>query len=266
MDLRNIKDGTSYQVLMNSVNAKILFFDDLKKFDASNDKGFVIRHDVDDVARYDKKESMRELKNAVDMARMERKMGIKSTYFLLHSAKYFDYSNLFKNRAKMIVKNGHHIGLHNDVIGEYLKCGRKKSMQDIINEPLNFLRKNGIEVNGVSSHGNLLCGQAGVSNAIWKGIRVFGKPIPAELERITLSDVGLKYDVVEYYPRNDKRYYFLGDGSGRWNGVSPDIFVFPKPEVRLKKSLALGKKIIDKFNGTANGVLHMLIHPRWWRA
>ena len=104
------------------------------------DKSVILRHDVDN-----------SIDDAVIMAEFEKKMGIKSTYFILHTAKYFNYSEKLIENCVAIQNYGHDIGFHNNSIT--LNVKRKIPIEKAINKPLNFLRKNGLVVRGTSAHG-----------------------------------------------------------------------------------------------------------------
>jgi len=71
----------------------------------TNNSYVLLRHDVD-----------ASLKQALNMAKIEKQLGVKSTYFVLFSNKYY---NLFEkegiNELREISKLGHEIGLHYDL-------------------------------------------------------------------------------------------------------------------------------------------------------
>lgn len=70
----------------------------------SHEKVVILRHDVD-----------MSLEKAVEMAYLEKKYGVKSTYYILISSEFY---NIYSKRAimciKEIMKCGHSIGLHFD--------------------------------------------------------------------------------------------------------------------------------------------------------
>jgi hypothetical protein len=126
-----------YEALISSIDANIITFNDMvdDNYDADS-RNVIIRHDVDV-----------DLDRALNFAREENKLGVQSTYFLLHSSRYFDYSNEFSEKCQELIELGHNIGLHNDSLVQYFSR-RKKDIQDHLNKPLDFFRENGIEIRG----------------------------------------------------------------------------------------------------------------------
>ena len=65
----------------------------------------IIRHDVD-----------MDLQKAVEMAELEKRIGIKSTYFVLLSSEYYNiFSGKNMESSRRIIDLGHEIGLHFDI-------------------------------------------------------------------------------------------------------------------------------------------------------
>ncbi len=79
-----------------------------------NSDGIIVRHDID----YD-------LQKAYDFASFEKKLGVKSTYFILVTGDFYNiFSNSNQKYIQGIIKAGHKIGLHFDetrYIGEVEK-------------------------------------------------------------------------------------------------------------------------------------------------
>ena len=125
----------------------------LKTFNISRKKNLIaLRHDVD-----------HSIYDALNMAYYEKKLNIKSTYFLLPSASYFDFSENFINQTKQLIDFGHEIGIHLDAYSDIYN-GKYDSVDDYLKKYINFFNTNNISINGVSSHGNQLCYDHGFIN------------------------------------------------------------------------------------------------------
>ena len=139
-----------------------------KDFDKtfSDDKVVLsLRHDVDD-----------DINASIKMAYIEHKYGIVSTYFILHTAKYYGITkaNYFKRNDKIIyylekLQNsfGHEIGIHNDLVT--LQVIYHIEPKSFLSNQLKWLRDNGINVYGTSAHGSNYCYLFHYSNTyFWK--------------------------------------------------------------------------------------------------
>lgn len=110
-----------------------------------------LRHDIDV-----------SLDLAIKIATIEHRLNIRSTYFVLHTAKYF-YKDIPNNKInKRLIRNllylqntlGHEIGLHSDLVTtEY--CYQLEP-QSYLNKILAFLKSEGINISGIAPHGSLL--------------------------------------------------------------------------------------------------------------
>lgn len=108
--------------------------------DAPADRPVVgLRHDVEE-----------RFAGAVDMARLEYAHGMRSTYFVLHTAPYYGRSLL--PRLKQLQELGHEVGWHNDLVT--LQCVKGVEPRAYLARELAWLRENGIDVRGTSSHGS----------------------------------------------------------------------------------------------------------------
>jgi hypothetical protein len=112
-----------------------------------------IRHDMD-----------RNIDGAIRMAYREHKYGVKATYFVLHSAKYYGKTelNYFKRNDQVIYylrklqdSFGHEIGFHNDLIT--LQVVYNIEPKAFLAEQLKWLRENGINIIGTCAHGSPWC-------------------------------------------------------------------------------------------------------------
>ena len=256
-----INDGTDYFELIRRIDAEHIMFADQAAMKGPADRRYVVlRHDVD-----------RCIENGLKLAEAEHRAGLRSTFFLLHTQGYFDYSAALKNICRDIVKMGHHIGLHLDALGAWVQAHHLEQpapdLRESLAVPLYFLRVEcGIEVRGCSAHGNFLCGRYGFNN-----YHVFSDwPLPETNtlghDRFPMSDFGLEWEV--YHLHRDAAF---SDSGGKWRGGMKNV---PCPIAKGWGPKYLGTReshprvvdvIIKLFNCMPAGVLHVLIHPNWWR-
>lgn len=223
--------------------------------DGKKGKTMILRHDVD-----------LSIDNALKLARYEYSHDIRSTYFLLHTAKYFNYSEELATKCKKIVDYGHDIGLHNNVLTICFKrkVSRKiREINKIIRPPLNFLRKNGIEVIGTSAHGVKRCYiQKYFNYELWKEFdpqRNEGL-LERKIRKMSLKTYGLLYEA--YFIDYD---FYLSDSGNTWSGLIVDEF-----PIVYEKNLKYGPKnvgleALEKYRESSSGVIQILIHPIYWR-
>ena len=281
-----------YGELLQSIKGELVTFDQLSDptFDRP-DKCFVIRHDVD-----------KSIKQACAMAHVEKELGVRSTYFLLHSALYFQpYASFFVNSVHQILNLGHDVAIHNDAITMAIKLGDTPAYSGgppgILRKAIAKLREIGVEVNGTACHGAGEC-----YTHLYRNYEMFTEHDPKKNEsggmelptywKIPMADLGLKYEV---YLTNRPDYY-LSDSHGEWYG----IFVSDQGCMPFEKTISLmtkdqmksrrlakeqdsiqpylktnyGRDIVTKFNKGwhTDGkwkpkprVLQLLIHPLHWK-
>lgn len=123
---------------------------DFQKQRLENEKIIGYRHDVDS-----------ELDHALKIAKIEHDLGVRSTYYVLHTAKYF-YKNVSKDilndsliEKLLYLQNtlGHEVGLHIDLMP--IEVIFKKDPVEYTKNLIQFLKENGINIVGVAPHGNL---------------------------------------------------------------------------------------------------------------
>ena len=111
--------------------------------------------------RYDIDEDM---KAAIKFAYREHKYGIKSSYFVLHTADYYgrrNGSSFIRNEdvvpclKKIQDYFGHEIGFHNDLVTLQIVYG--VCPREYLRNELAYLRDNGIMVFGTTYHGSKYC-------------------------------------------------------------------------------------------------------------
>ncbi len=108
-----------------------------------NEKCVILRHDID----YD-------LQKAVEMAQIERSIGVKSTYFVLLTS---DFYNVFSKKSndllKEIINNGHELGLHFDEVNyPEIEGNAEKIKEKILEECEVLSRTCKVPITTVSMH------------------------------------------------------------------------------------------------------------------
>jgi len=187
-----------------------------------------MRHDVDN-----------EIEPAVSFAGWEADLGYASTYFILHTAPYWNNKPLLVDSLERIAELGHEIGIHNNALAHCSEHGG--SPTKVLEEAVDELRSYGFTISGTVAHGDQRCyGIDGrvrfVNDQLFSD---FDRPeYQAPTNRITLSELGLDYDA-NWLPRG--RY--ISDSGGYWSTPFDDLArEFP-----------------------FDGQLHMLVHPDWWK-
>lgn len=200
-----------------------------------------LRHDVDD--------NSGSLATAVKIAGWEAERGYRATFFILHTASYWQNERRLRSALDQIAGFGHEIGIHANAIAAALRGGGDPHL--ILEEAIDRLRSFGHPVLGVAPHGDKLCRDA--SGRVWFvndeqfvecAHSEMGRPdrllryreTTLGLEPRPLADFGLEYEAYRL-PRG--RY--LSDTGGHWN-------------IELAAA------------ASGPGQLHVLWHPDWWAA
>lgn len=110
-----------------------------------------LRHDVD-----------HDLDLALEVAFWEHEREQRATFFLLHSAPYWHDERLL-DKCLQLQDFGHEVGLHVNVLAEWWR-GAVPDPGLRLEEVLGSLREGGVDVAGISAHGDRLCYEAGFSN------------------------------------------------------------------------------------------------------
>lgn len=190
-----------------------------------------MRHDVDNL-----------LAPAVAMAQWEADRGFRSTYFILHTAPYWQMKDELRAGLEAIAECGHEIGFHINAITEAIRTGRDPI--EIAQEAVGELRGYGYEVRGVVAHGDHACYEHGFINdeVFTESARPdYGEPEreigPITLRPISRTELGFEYD-----PNWLPRAAYLSDSGGKWSQPFEDVAeAWP-----------------------CDGQLHMLVHACWW--
>jgi hypothetical protein len=118
-----------------------------------------LRHDVDI-----------NLKIAFEMSTLENELGIRSTYYILHTANYYHQPSEMNTHQESILPilqtmqnvYNHEIGWHNDLVTPDLVY--KIDPVQFLHQELDWLKMNQINFYGSSSHGSTYCHEYGYLN------------------------------------------------------------------------------------------------------
>jgi hypothetical protein len=207
-----------------------------------------LRHDVD-----------HDLANAVAFGRAEVALGLRSSYYLLHTDWYYRapgaeaLSKELLDAADELVAMGHEVGLHNNAITAALASGTDPVL--VLERELECLRRHGFDVVGTVAHGDPLCRKGSYVNS-----EIFvecprpklGAPdrtvvvaddagrtsASCRLRPVPMADLGLEYEAG--FIGHD---LYLSDTGGRWSRPLDDI----------RRRIGAGVTMFQ-----------VLTHPVWW--
>jgi len=249
MNITKKTTDMDYIEFIRSIDARIETLHDIAVSPNIVQNTLLIRHDVD-----------HDMDHALGFAKKEAQSGIKATYFLLHTAPYFNYSEQFASQCKELVGLGHDIGLHNNAITTWIINKQNGGIRPIIERPLEFLRKQGIYIKGTSSHGDPLCYKYNYVNyEIWNECPRERKNKALAFESYSLKDFGLDYEA--YFVKRDA---YLSDSGGIWRGSiktqkTTDFSIDQKGSKEIDV-----ERFVNAFNQLERNILHLLVHPMWW--
>jgi hypothetical protein len=217
------------------------------------DEILVIRHDID-----------QDIDNAAAMARWEAEHGIRATYCVLHTAKYYGrhragrviaHSENMVERCLEIQELGHEMSLHNNAVTAGLRSGTDP--YEVLAEELDYLRSRGLDIRGTSGHGERLCRTVGyVNQELFKECVLPANGGPRTLRHEghevtigtrSMSEFGLTYEGYDlprdlYVSDSGGRLKVVTDTEGR-GGLRRSEMSTPPPYQR---------------------VIGILTHPVWW--
>jgi hypothetical protein len=206
----------------------------------TNPRAIAVRHDVDD--------NRHAFETALSMAEWEFERGYSSTYYLLHSAAYWNADNLV--RALQFQELGHEVGVHVNALAESLRLRRAPDW--ILLEALSDMRSVGLRVDGSAAHGDPLCRDRSGE------IRFTNDEVFSECRRPSLGDaeriVSHRGTSVLIEPQPRANYHLSYDAAWlpRGDYLSDSGHVWSQP---FESVCARWPKW---------GQLHMLVHPDWW--
>ena len=263
-DICELVSSASSEFSFNCFSDFDYHFSERCKFDFKPQKKVAfIRHDIDHDPFV-----------ALEMAKIEAKHGIRSSYFFLtnDSASVHFYDKSCRSRSLDTIAEveslGHEIGLHYDPIGEFLENG--KPFYESISEPLSWFRDQGIKINGCVAHGASRIRKLTQKDVfplqyanyqLWNDTGAEPKEYEELGEKFTLpmfnlADFGLMYE--PYLVRKDR---YISDSGGllwrTWNDqYQPFENIDEVPGINFAEWLAGGT--------LENEVIQILIHPIWW--
>jgi hypothetical protein len=188
----------------------------------------------------------------LEMADIEKSYGIRSTYYILATSKYYGQlsnTGIIRNIGmdslyKRISNRGAEIGIHNDLLTVMITYGLNPFLFN--SDELEFYNSIGIEIHGTASHGSPIA-RLTVPNyqifsdfAINDSVEYNGKKYPLGIK--TLTDFGFEYET--YFI--DFNIY-LSDSGGKWN--DPENFA------------GILKRLDNSVPGDR---IQILVHPDWW--
>jgi hypothetical protein len=150
-NLETIDNFLSY--LASSDRFLIVEQKDLEKTNSTDKVIISLRHDIDD-----------DIDASIKFAYLENKYGIHATYFVLHTAKYYgetkrDYfkrnDNVIYFLKKIQDSFDQEVGWHNDLVTLQVVYGIDSKA--FLKNELSWLRGNGVNLYGTTSHGSDFC-------------------------------------------------------------------------------------------------------------
>jgi len=166
-----------------AVGFRFIRFSELEAGRGTPERLLLLRHDVDASMEF-----------ALSMARIEHRMGIRSTYFVMLRSPLYNLMGRHGSWClRELVQLGHEIGLHFDASCE---CGPRWSLGDWVRFELSMLGGLvGREVTAMSLH----------------------QPTPNVIEaRLTVPGV-----VNTYHPEHMAGFHYLSDSNRDWRGRDP---------------------------------------------
>lgn len=220
-----------YQNFLREAKNNNFIFLPLKEFvnERSNTPKNIIglRHDVDC-----------DIDHCIKIARIEHEEGVKATYFMLHTAKYFFDDIKSRQLNKHLIEKlkyiqddlGHEIGIHSDLMP--IELIYKLNPDNYLLEIIELLQESGINIQGIAGHGNLFK-HLYKENFLKSNEKVRNKNIYANPHKeFYCNKFGLSYEA--YSLDHD---LFIGDAdfpnNKRWDfsNLNKDFYVFKEDRI-----------------------------------
>lgn len=192
-----------------------------------------LRHDVD-----------RDITRAIKMANLEEEMGIKSTYFMLHTAEYFRDDQFF-GMCRDISGMGHEIGIHLNIIPVCIQ--NRTQPAEEFNRMLSEFRSHGIPLHGTAAHGTSICKRYNVVN--YDIFSEISHKDVLEIGNLKLKTISLAENKLYEAYRIPFDYYF-SDSGGVWHGS-------------YKQSLSVKEQLSELGEMKNDITIQVLKHPCW---
>lgn len=238
-----------------------------------------IRHDID-----------LDIRAALDQAEMEARRGIRTTYFVLHTAPYYGTvrsDGVFVRHGCMIHAYrrlqalGHEIALHTDPLLLYQQHGIDGA-QALVAE-LAWLRSEGIDLVGTTAHNS--ASVYGAENfAVFRGrpqrlSGVQGCPPEvvhngrrAPLQVLDERELGLRYEANELFWQGERSVRYGATRTvNRWRWVAemsrPRARVAPVDRTRSARGFVSFEEVESGIAGAGEGdVICLVVHPEYYGA
>ena len=217
-----------------------------------------LRHDVD-----------HDLDLALEMAHHEHARGARSTYYLLHTHAYFSSDRLV-DACRQFVAYGHEVALHVNLISEWM-AGAIDDLDVRIEEVLAPLRAAGIDVTGVSAHGDRMCYEHKFINYwMWREL----KPADPRMSEHGLSAEGIPVSDERFripYPQDHQLHRADGAALPLWrcsmedHGLRYDAAHVPVDHYWTDTGGSFTRSGDPMEHDCKAGRHQVLIHPFWWR-
>lgn len=196
-----------------------------------------LRHDVDN-----------RIEPAVQFARWEQERGYRATYFILHTAPYWQDKSLLQRSLEQIADAGHEIGIHNNALAAGYATGGDPAF--LLGAAIEELREYGYEIRGTVAHGDSLCYDADgkvrfVNDELFTECPrpMLGAP-NRTIDSLTISPQPLAAFGLDYDANWLRRGAYTSDSGGAWR---PDFH-----------------ETVMRFASGPEDQLHVLVHPDWW--
>ncbi|MCI0515772.1 hypothetical protein L0128_21370 [candidate division KSB1 bacterium] len=264
----------NYNTLLQELtraNYLVLPLNEFRQFKDDSKIVVGMRHDIDADAF-----------KALTLARMENQYGLRTTYFVLHSARYYgEFTSTGVKRYPVmneiyqtLAHLGHEIGVHNDLLSLMIWCNIDPLTFQL--DEIAFYQRLQIPIFGTAAHGSQISIEAKIYNYnifkdfcsdstfLYKGtVFCYGKPFPREnatQSHVASTDTSrddparqfifkkmnladFGFEYEAYHISNNK---YLSDSGGRWNGDSV------KDPVLFLRACKPGDRV------------QILTHPLWW--
>lgn len=230
---------------------------DLRRSEASD--RVALRHDID-----------HDLGVALDMSAMEREVGERrATYFILHTQAYCQ-DEIFMDRLRQLVDDGHEIGLHLDAFGAWWRGETDDPFGDL-GRWLDRVRGAGIPVVASAAHGAKACYEGGFANHwIWSELR--GDDPAATMDGISAEGIAvedpafqLRYPTDHTIHRPDGATLDLWSRSMASLGIEYEACTVPVDRYWSDSGGEWKRSPDPVAHDLSRGRHQVLVHPWWWR-
>ncbi|MDB4470711.1 sulfotransferase [Deltaproteobacteria bacterium] len=217
-----------------------------------------LRHDID----YD-------IDLALEMAYWEHREGFRSTYFLLHTADYWNDAD-FIDKALQLQDFGHEVALHNNLVSRW-QNHPDKTPESELRDLLADLRKAGIDIVGTSAHGDALCyAKQFINYWIFSDLRpdnpvIAEKGLNAEGIHSTGDRASISYPSDHTLHREDGELLPLWSVPFAEYGLAYDAAHLASDQYFSDSGGGWTRTPDPLSTDLSNGSYQVLIHPEHWR-